>query len=86
MQNDTRPEGLRGAVGWRSNFADLAQDVVASPLPTRQLRRMAGRQVAKQLSVVQALDARRQHKITKKRLRALAAAEKHKQHGSGTAD
>jgi hypothetical protein len=86
VQNDPRPEGLRGAAGWRSNFVDLAPDVAASPLPTRQLRRMAGRQVAKQLSVVQALDARRQHKLTRKRLRALAAAEKHKHDGSGTAE
>lgn len=36
--------------GWRANYP--AEDVAASPLETRQQRRSAGRQLAKQMSKV----------------------------------
>jgi hypothetical protein len=90
---DMEPVAVSGSSGempgaaadWRENFARLADTTAASPLPTRQLRRMAARALARTLSHVQGNQERKQRKLTKKRNRALAAAEKHK-NGSGTAE
>jgi len=44
---------------WRDNFGRLTAEVAASPLPTRQLKRMAGRAVARELLKHQKVQARK---------------------------
>lgn len=70
-------------MAWRDNFERLKNEgtVAASPLPTRQLKRMAARALAKQLSLVKSLHDRNtriaEKRITKKRERAITAARQH---------
>lgn len=81
-----KPAGMPDAAAdWRENFERLAPVTAASPLPTRQLRRMAARALARTLSTVQKFEDRKQSRINKKRARALAAAETRK-HDAGTTE
>lgn len=55
----TKPEGMPDAVeGWRANFERLSDAVAASPLATRQLKRMAAKALARSLATSQRLEAR----------------------------
>lgn len=72
-----KPEGMpEGAQGWRANFQELAPQIAASPLGSRQQRRAAGIAVAKQLNVVQGIEARKQAKLERKRRRAFKHTSK----------
>lgn len=73
---ETGPE-LVGSTDWRQNFELAKPDIEASPLPTRQLKRMAARGLARAVSSVQRIEERKKKKLSIKRTRALAAAEAH---------
>lgn len=62
---------------WRENFKRLAGDIAASPLPTRQLRRMAGRSLAKAMAAEARLPERRAKVLARKVARAKRAAGTH---------
>lgn len=62
-----KPAGV--ATGWRGNFAAMAQDVAASPLPTRQLKRMAAKELARELAKVQKIETRQKARLEKRRQR-----------------
>jgi hypothetical protein len=73
-----RPEGLPEAVeGWRANYERLRDTIAASPLETRQLKRMAAKALARTLSTAQKQQARVEGKMARKRRRAEKAAAKH---------
>lgn len=55
----------------------MAEAKAVSPLPTRQLKRMAARALARELSKAQKVHARHDRIMAQKRGRALAAAAKH---------
>jgi hypothetical protein len=59
-----------GSRDWRENFAQLAPDMAASPLLTRQLRRSTARQIAKGVGTMKREMARK--KPTMRRPRPLA--------------
>ena len=46
------------ALTWRQNFERLKEEIAASPLPTRQLKRMAARALAKELTRRQKIEGR----------------------------
>lgn len=74
-----KPEGMPdGTPSWRENVARLAPAVAVSPLPTRQLKRMAAKALAKSLSSVAKIQERKERILQKKRDRADAAAARHK--------
>lgn len=61
-------------LSWRENEARMTEAKAASPLPTRQLKRMAARALAKGLSRAQKIEGRQEKLMTRKRQRALEAA------------
>lgn len=78
-QEPARPEGMpEGTPSWRENVARLAPAVAVSPLPTRQLKRMAAKSLAKTLSSVAKIQERKDRLQAKKRARADAAVARHK--------
>lgn len=66
---------LVGSTNWRNNFQLAKPDMEASPLPTRQLKRMAARGLARAVSSVQRIEERKAKKLAHKRARAVAAHE-----------
>lgn len=73
VTNPPRPEGKPdGAFTWRENVGRLEAEIAASPLPTRQLKRMAARTLARTLSTVQKQQERKDRVLAKKRARAAA--------------
>ena len=73
-----RPEGMPEAVeGWRANFERLGDAIAASPLDTRQLKRMAAKALARSLSTAQKQVAKREARQDLKRRKADKRAAKH---------
>lgn len=76
--NQPPPTPVAGVVAtsWRGNFERLQREgaLTASPLPTRQLKRMAGRALARALSSAQKREARKQKRLDAKSRRAQEAA------------
>lgn len=68
---------LVGSTNWRQNFQLAQPDMEASPLPTRQLRRMAARDLARAVSSVQKIEERKLQKLNRKRRRATEAYNAH---------
>lgn len=57
-------------LSWRQNMARMDDAIEASPLPTRQLKRMAAKALSRELSKVQKLHARHEKLMAQKRARA----------------
>ncbi len=73
-----RPENMPDKpLTWRENRDRLAEEVAKSPLPTRQLKRMAARQLARAITGAQKRQERKDRLLARKSRRAQEAAAKH---------
>lgn len=69
------PEGMPEPVeGWRNNFKLLEDAVAGSPLPTRQQKRAAARDLARGMAQVNVMQSRKDAKIAKRAARRAANA------------